>query len=257
MPTGPGEVTRLLLQWNEGKKEALEELLPLVYRELRKLAARSLRSERLGHTLQPTALVHEAYQKLIGPGKIQWQNRAHFFAVAAGIMRRILVDHARRHAALRRGGGAKRLPIAEGLAAGVAPDADLIAVAVTVTFASVSAAGNTTLTTVPCPTPPTGYVLGSTCFDISTTASFSTATVCVVDPGIVSTSRLLHASGGLVTDVTDSRPIPTSSITASAALRSPRSRPLPWRGSSSRRRPRCHPARTRRFTARRCRSPRR
>jgi RNA polymerase sigma factor (TIGR02999 family) len=128
MPTGPGEVTRLLLQWNEGKKEALEELLPLVYRELRKLAARSLRSERLGHTLQPTALVHEAYQKLIGPGKIQWQNRAHFFAVAAGIMRRILVDHARRHAALRRGGGAKRLPIAEGLAAGVAPDADLIAV---------------------------------------------------------------------------------------------------------------------------------
>jgi RNA polymerase sigma factor (TIGR02999 family) len=128
VPADPGDVTGLLLQWNEGKEEALEQLVPLVYRELRKLAARSLRSERRGHTLQPTALVHEAYQKLIDPGRIRWQNRAHFFAVAAGIMRRILVDHARRRAALRRGGGAEKLPIAEDLEVAAAPAVDLIAV---------------------------------------------------------------------------------------------------------------------------------
>ncbi len=125
MPKVPGQVTGLLLEWNEGNKEALEQLVPLVYRELRKLAARSLRSERAGHTLQPTALVHEAFQRLIDPGKIRWQGRSHFFAVAAGIMRHILVDHARRRAALRRGGGAARLSIQGEVAA---PDVDLIAV---------------------------------------------------------------------------------------------------------------------------------
>src|SRR5258708_3476213 len=106
-----GDVTALLLQWQDEKPEAREQLISLVYKELRSLASRALKSERCDHTLQPTALVHETYQKLIDQRRVRWQNRAHFFAVAATLMRRILVDHARRHAALQRAQDAERLLI--------------------------------------------------------------------------------------------------------------------------------------------------
>ena len=95
----------MLDDWNRGNQSALEQLLPLVYAELRRIAARQLRRERVGHTLQPTALVHEAYLRLVDQRQVGWQSRAHFFAVAAQIMRRILVDHARRHEAGKRGEG--------------------------------------------------------------------------------------------------------------------------------------------------------
>jgi RNA polymerase sigma factor (TIGR02999 family) len=124
-PSG-GDVTGLLLQLSQGRREAREELIPLVYEELRSMAGRSLGSERIDHTLQPTALVHEVYEKLIDQTRVEWQNRAHFFSVAAGLMRRILVDHARKHKALRRGGGADKVPLSEDIA-GADPDIDVIA----------------------------------------------------------------------------------------------------------------------------------
>src|SRR5712691_2281100 len=128
MSTAPsGDVTRLLLRWNEGTPEVREQLIALVYRELRRLAARSLKSERSGHTLQPTALVHEAYKKLIDLRRVRWQNRAHFFAVAATLMRRILVDHARRRAVVRRARDAQRLSIAETARGAALPTVDVIA----------------------------------------------------------------------------------------------------------------------------------
>ena len=101
---GPPErdVTALLKDWSGGDRQALERLMPLVYGELRKLAASYLRSERPDHTLQPTALVHEAFLRLVDQRSVDWANRAHFFGIAAQMMRRILVDHARkRHAAKR------------------------------------------------------------------------------------------------------------------------------------------------------------
>lgn len=104
------EVTRLLQNINEGKSEAVEELIPLVYAELRRLAAHYLKSERDGHTLQPTALVHEAFLKLVEQ-ETHWQNRGHFFAMAANLMRRILVDYARGYKAEKRGGGAEKLSL--------------------------------------------------------------------------------------------------------------------------------------------------
>ena len=104
-------VTLLLQEWRGGDQSAFDRLLPLVYGELRLIARQYLRRERPGHTLQPTALVHEAYLKLVGLNRIRWQNRAHFFAVAAQLIRRILVDHARRQAAHKRGGGALVLNI--------------------------------------------------------------------------------------------------------------------------------------------------
>lgn len=107
------EVTQLLIKLTDGKEDVLENLLPLIYDELRQLAGRYLRRERKDHTLQPTALVHEAYMKLVDQTQVQWQNRAHFFGVAAQIMRRILVDHARKHTANKRGGGAEVLPLEE------------------------------------------------------------------------------------------------------------------------------------------------
>jgi RNA polymerase sigma factor (TIGR02999 family) len=97
-----GKVTRLLAEWSGGDAEALEELFPLVYRELRSLAGSAMRRERVGHTLQPTALVHEAYLRLTGKERATLRDRAHFFAVAAQAMRRILVDHARRYEAGKR-----------------------------------------------------------------------------------------------------------------------------------------------------------
>jgi RNA polymerase sigma factor (TIGR02999 family) len=124
----PGEVTALLLEWNEGKEDARERLVALVYPELRRLASRSLRSGRADQTLQPTALVHEAYQKLVDQRRVQWRNRAHFFAIASELMRRIVVGHARHRHAVRRGGNAERVPFSEELAGtALGPDVELIA----------------------------------------------------------------------------------------------------------------------------------
>jgi RNA polymerase sigma factor (TIGR02999 family) len=103
----PHDVTAFLADWSRGNPSALQQLLPLVYAELRRIAARQLRNERVGHTLQPTALVHEAYLRLVDQRQVDWQNRAHFFGVAAQVMRRILVDHARRHTAGKRGKGVR------------------------------------------------------------------------------------------------------------------------------------------------------
>lgn len=106
------DVTGLLEDWSRGDRGALQRLLPLVYAELRRVAARQLRHEREGHTLQPTALVHEAYLRLVEQRNVQWHDRAHFLGVAAQVMRRILVDHARRQAARKRGDGARHVPLA-------------------------------------------------------------------------------------------------------------------------------------------------
>jgi RNA polymerase sigma factor (TIGR02999 family) len=107
-PAGIGassdDVTQLLRQWRDGNKDALDELFPVVYQELRRLAARYLRRERPGHTLRPTALVHEAFLRLIDQQRVSWQNRAHFFGLAAQMMRRILVNHALSRQAAKRGG---------------------------------------------------------------------------------------------------------------------------------------------------------
>lgn len=103
--TSRPDVTALLSAWGRGNSNALNELLPLVYAELRRIAAGQLRREAMGHTLQPTALVHEVYLRLIDQRHVDWRDRAHFFGVAARVMRRILVDHARRHRASKRGGG--------------------------------------------------------------------------------------------------------------------------------------------------------
>lgn len=102
----PGDVTRLLQAWQGGDRSALERLIPLVYGELHRLAERHLRKERPGHTLQPSAIVNETYLRLVQHPEGNWQNRVHFFAIASRAMREILVDYARRRAALKRGGGA-------------------------------------------------------------------------------------------------------------------------------------------------------
>jgi RNA polymerase sigma factor (TIGR02999 family) len=109
------EVTKLLLAWSEGDKAAMDRLMPLVYDELRRLAKSHMRRERGANTLQTTALVHEAYLRLIDQKEAQWQNRAHFFAIAAQMMRRVLVDHARSRQYQKRGGGARRVSFDEAL----------------------------------------------------------------------------------------------------------------------------------------------
>lgn len=109
-PEGP-DVTRLLREWQAGSGPALERLIPLVYDELHALASRYLSRERRDHTLQTTALVNEAFLKLAGQREVDWQSRAHFFGIAAKLMRRILVDHARRDGRVKRGGGAPHLPL--------------------------------------------------------------------------------------------------------------------------------------------------
>jgi RNA polymerase sigma factor (TIGR02999 family) len=114
LPSDPATpVTKLLLRWREGDRQALEQLMPLVYAELRRMASHHLRRERGDHTLQSTALVHEAYLRLAGQDPPQWQNRAHFFAIAARLMRQILVDHARTRDAAKRGSGACTLSLDE------------------------------------------------------------------------------------------------------------------------------------------------
>ncbi|MCI0416009.1 sigma-70 family RNA polymerase sigma factor [bacterium] len=102
-------VTQLLLAWGNGDREALDKLIPLVYDELYRLAARQMKGEKRGHTLQTTALVNEAYCKLVDLKRIQWQNRAQFFAIAAQMMRRILIDHAKTHTRAKRGGHAQKI----------------------------------------------------------------------------------------------------------------------------------------------------
>ena len=108
---GPSEVTQLLIEWRNGDQAAVDKLMPVVYEELRRLASRYMGRERSGHTLQTTALVNEAYCKLLDHRQMQWQNRAHFFAIAAQVMRRLLVDHARTRGYAKRGGGARPVPL--------------------------------------------------------------------------------------------------------------------------------------------------
>jgi RNA polymerase sigma factor (TIGR02999 family) len=107
------EMTRLLREWSAGNRSAFDELMPLVYRELHRQAARYLRDERRGHTLQTTALIHDAYVRLVDQSGIQWQSRTQFFAVAAQVMRHILVDHARARRRDKRGGDAVKVPLEE------------------------------------------------------------------------------------------------------------------------------------------------
>jgi RNA polymerase sigma-70 factor, ECF subfamily len=121
------EVTRLLQEASSGNPDAMSRLIPLVYDQLRKLAASQFERERHDHTLQPTALVHEAYIRLVGQRHVRWQNRAHFIGLAARLMRRILIDHARSHHAAKRGGSQQRIPLDESLP-GREPDSlDIIA----------------------------------------------------------------------------------------------------------------------------------
>jgi RNA polymerase sigma-70 factor, ECF subfamily len=128
MPASPVEgITRLLKQWGDGDQAALAELMPLVYGELRRVAAGHLRRERAGLSLQPTALVHEAYLRLINQQHVNWQGRAQFFSLAAAMMRNILVDHARQAKAAKRGGEQYTLPLTEADRLGGQPDVALIA----------------------------------------------------------------------------------------------------------------------------------
>jgi RNA polymerase sigma factor (TIGR02999 family) len=121
------QVTALLVKWRGGDKEALDSLLPLVYAELRKIAAHYLRGERPDHTLQSTALVHEAYVRLTEQKLPEWQNRAHFFAVAAQLMRQILVDHARSHRAAKRGGDVYKVALDDAEEKPLIKDVDIVA----------------------------------------------------------------------------------------------------------------------------------
>jgi RNA polymerase sigma factor (TIGR02999 family) len=120
-------VTDLLLAWGEGDESALERLMPAVHEELRRLAHRQMRRERQGHTLQTTALVNEAYMRLIDLSRVRWQDRAHFFAMSARLMRRILVDHARARNYQKRGGGGANVALDEALMVSTERGADLIA----------------------------------------------------------------------------------------------------------------------------------
>jgi RNA polymerase sigma-70 factor, ECF subfamily len=126
-PTPQQEVTNLLFEWKQGNKAAMDLLTPLVYNELRRLAERYLRNERSAATLQPTALVHEAYLRLVAQSMPDWESRAHFFGVAAHLMRQILVDHARKHRSAKRGGGVERMSIDEIVGLGTEKPSDIIA----------------------------------------------------------------------------------------------------------------------------------
>ena len=126
MPLGPGGVSQLLQAWGRGDVQAGEDLLPVVYRELRRRAGAYLRGERRDHTLQPTALVHEAYIRLVGHERITWQNRAHFFGVAAQMMRRILVDHAREHRAAKRPGAGVKVTLDDRIGAAQPPACEIL-----------------------------------------------------------------------------------------------------------------------------------
>jgi RNA polymerase sigma factor (TIGR02999 family) len=120
-PSARENVTRLLRQWSAGDAAALDQLAPILYDELRRLAAAYMRRERPGHTLQPTALVNEAYLRLVGEAREGWNDRAHFFAIAARHMRHVLVEHARRRQAQKRGAGGRAVTLVEGLASDEKP----------------------------------------------------------------------------------------------------------------------------------------
>jgi RNA polymerase sigma factor (TIGR02999 family) len=123
----PSEITVLLQGWREGDNKALDALLPLVYKELRRLAHFQLRNERPNHTLQSGALVHEAYLRLVGLKAPQWESRTHFFAIAAQLMRQILVDYARRHGAVKRGRSIRKLSLQDAMIAPRQTDVDVLA----------------------------------------------------------------------------------------------------------------------------------
>jgi RNA polymerase sigma factor (TIGR02999 family) len=126
MASGPGaEVTQLLVSWSQGDRAALEQLMPLVYGELRRLASSYLRRERSNHTLQSTALVHEAFLRLVNQRDVQWSSRAHFYAIAAQMIRRILVDYARSQHSEKRGSGAIKLELDEAMAVALESGLDL------------------------------------------------------------------------------------------------------------------------------------
>ena len=117
MPSVPGEITQLLIKWGKGDQAAFDDLIPIVYAELKRVARRYMGKERLDHTLQTSALINEAYLRLVDSHTVEWQDRTHFYAVAAQIMRHILIDHARRYRYEKRGAGAEKLPLeaAEGI----------------------------------------------------------------------------------------------------------------------------------------------
>jgi len=121
------DVTRLLARWKDGDEAALQQLLPIVHEELRRVARRQMAGERPGHTLQPTALVNEAYLRLVDLKQMQWQDRAHFFAMAARLMRRILVDFARSRGYQKRGGGAQQVSFTEALEVADGQATDVVA----------------------------------------------------------------------------------------------------------------------------------
>lgn len=123
----PENVTQLLVAWGEGRQDALTELLPLVYDELRRMAASYLRHEPSGHTLQPTALINETYLRLVDQRRVRWRNRAHFYGVAAQLMRRILVDHARSQHADKRGAGWERVELTDQVVTTIPTGADVLA----------------------------------------------------------------------------------------------------------------------------------
>lgn len=122
----PDEVTQLLLSWNKGNETALDQLIPLVYGELRRLARLYTRRERPNHTLQTTALINEAYLRLVDQQQAQWQDRAHFFAVSSQIMRNILIDHARRYQSAKRGAGTAQVPLDESVIANSQKASELV-----------------------------------------------------------------------------------------------------------------------------------
>jgi len=124
----PGEISRILSDWNSGNRESADTLLTLVYRELRKIAEQYMKKERAEHTLQPTALVHEAYMRLIDISDIDWQSRAHFFAVSSNVMRNILVDYARARVTEKRGGGAQRISLDDATGLTDEKEVDVLAV---------------------------------------------------------------------------------------------------------------------------------
>ncbi len=120
------QTTQILVDLGNGDRSAAKRLMPLVYDELRGLAARYMQQERAEHTLQATAIVHEAYLRLIDQSRVDWKGRAHFFAVAAEMIRRVLVDHAREHDAAKRGGGARKVSLTDSVGASGGPDIDLL-----------------------------------------------------------------------------------------------------------------------------------
>ena len=128
MPRSTSEdITQLLLAWREGNQEALDRLMPVVYEELRRQAHRYLQHEQKGHSLQTTALINEVYLRLLDGSKVSWNNRAHFFAVTAQMMRRILVDYARSHRSRKRGGGLQRITLDQSRIPPIGHDPDLVA----------------------------------------------------------------------------------------------------------------------------------